>query len=110
MARLIGPMTLVVRGALTVRPLGALIRTALREADGEQAISNLRTMSEVLVRSRAQRRLLLTIMTGLAVAALPNDMASFAGIAAVLAAGTTLASYRPAKRAAAMDPTAALRE
>jgi putative ABC transport system permease protein len=183
MAILIRPMTLVVRASSTVAPLAALMRGAVERADREQPISNLRPMTEVLARSLAQRRLLLTIMIGFALAAFflaiigiysvvsysvaqrtgeigirmalgaqpegvlrmillqsmvpavvglvaglgislacarviasqlygvrPTDAATLTGIVAVLASGTLLASYRPAARAAALDPLAALRD
>jgi putative ABC transport system permease protein len=183
MAILIRPMTLVVRGSRSVTPLASLMRGAVQGVDREQPISNLRTMSEVIARSLAQRRLLLTIMMGFALAALmlamigiyavvsysvaqrtgeigirmalgarpatvlrmilgqsmlpaviglgaglsvslacarviagllygvrPTDTGTLIGIMAVLASGTLLASYRPAKRAAELDPLIALKE
>jgi len=64
MAILIRPMTLVVRATSTIAPLAALMRVAVERADREQPISNLRPMTEVLARSLAHRRLLLTIMIG----------------------------------------------
>jgi ABC-type antimicrobial peptide transport system permease subunit len=158
------------------------IRSTIREVDREQPVSNLRTMTEVLARSLAQRRLLLTIMTGFAGAALllaivgiyavvsysveqrtgeigirmalgaqpgdvlrmilgqsmipatagllagvgvslactrviagllygvtPTDIGTFAAIALALGSGTLVASYRPARRAAMLDPLVALR-
>ncbi|PYT32675.1 MAG: hypothetical protein DMG57_01015, partial [Acidobacteria bacterium] len=81
MARLIRPMTLVVRGRRTATPLMPLIRGAVREVDRRQPVSNLRTMTDVLARSLAQRRLLLTIMTGFAGAAL---LLAIVGIYAVV--------------------------
>jgi putative ABC transport system permease protein len=70
MAILIRPMTLVVRATRTVTPLTALVRAAVQGVDHEQPISNIRLMTEVLARSLAQRRLLLTMMIGFAIAAL----------------------------------------
>lgn len=183
MARLIRPMTLVVRGTHTFTPLAALMRSAVQGVDREQPISNVRTMTEVLARSLAQRRLLLTMMVSFALAAFvltvigiyavvsysveqrtgeigirmalgaqpssvlrmilrqsmlptvtglavglgislgfaqviasllygvtPTDARTFLSIMAVLATGTLLASYRPAKRAADLDPLVALRD
>jgi putative ABC transport system permease protein len=183
MAILIRPMTLVVRATSTIAPLAALMRVAVERADREQPISNLRPMTEVLARSLAHRRLLLTIMIGFALAAFflaiigiysvvsysvaqrtgeigirmalgaqparvlrmillqsmvptvmglvaglgvllacarviagqlygvkPTDAATLIGIMAILASATLLASYRPAARAAALDPLAALRD
>jgi predicted permease len=182
MAVLIRPMTLVVRGKRTAASLTPAIRSTIREVDREQPVSNLRTMTEVLARSLAQRRLLLTIMTGFAGAALllaivgiyavvsysveqrtgeigirmalgaqpgdvlrmilgqsmipatagllagvgvslactrviagllygvtPTDIGTFAAIALALGSGTLVASYRPARRAAMLDPLVALR-
>jgi len=40
----------------------------------------------------------------------PTDAATLIGIMAILASATLLASYRPAARAAALDPLAALRD
>jgi len=183
MAILIRPMTLVVRASSRMAPLAALIRDAVKGADRDQPISNLRPMTEVLARSLAQRRLLLTIMIDFALAAFflaivgiysvvtysvaqrtseigirmalgaqpagvvrmillqsmiptamglmaglgasltcarviegqlygvrPTDAATLIGIMALLASGTLFASYRPAARAAALDPLTALRD
>lgn len=81
MARVIRPMTLVVRGAGGIASLAGLMRAAVRGADSEQPISNVRTMSEVLARSLAQRRLLLTIMVSFGCAAL---LLALVGIYAVV--------------------------
>jgi ABC-type lipoprotein release transport system permease subunit len=40
----------------------------------------------------------------------PTDAATLIGIMALLASGTLFASYRPAARAAALDPLTALRD
>jgi ABC-type antimicrobial peptide transport system permease subunit len=40
----------------------------------------------------------------------PTDVGTLVGIMAVLASGTLLASYRPAKRASELDPLVALRD
>lgn len=183
MAMLIRPMTLVVRGTRSATPLAALMRRAVQRVDREQPLSNVRTLTDVLARSLAQRRPLLTMMIGFAVTALilsvigiyavvsysveqrkgeigirmalgahpasilrmilrqsmmptviglavglsvslacsrvigallygvmPTDAGTLLGAMAVLASGTLLAIYRPAKRAADLDPLVALRD
>ncbi|MGH9663493.1 MAG: ABC transporter permease, partial [Bryobacteraceae bacterium] len=88
MAMLIRPMTLVVRGTGSAPVLPALVRAAVKQADPDQPLSNMRTMEEVLSQSLAQRRLLLAFMSGFAVAAL---LLALIGMYAV-------ASYATARR------------
>lgn len=50
------------------------------------------------------------LMKGLLVGVPPVDLATYAGVAALLAAVALTACYLPARRAMAMDPMVALRE
>ena len=50
------------------------------------------------------------VMTSMLVGVAPTDPATFAAMAGIFLAIAALASWLPARRAAALDPTSALRE
>jgi putative ABC transport system permease protein len=83
-------------------PRGAVVRLMLRDVVLLLAIG----IAAGLAASLAAGRLVTSLLFGVR----PRDPVQLAGAVLILAAATTVAAYLPARRAARLDPMAALRE
>jgi putative ABC transport system permease protein len=79
-------MALVVRGAEGAPPLTGAVAQAIREVDPEQPVYDVRTMSEVVDRSTAQRRLSTLLLAAFASMSL---LLTTVGVYGVIAYGVT---------------------